>query len=438
MKNVIMDLLTLCSQLSFSVKICITLIAIVIILVCYSNDNLSDTSENDDIFVHTNELYLNERSKSAIDTNDFITNSKSQEYLTEITNTRSKQLKPTQVLDNYMWAWEPEETWNSHFDEVYQSRNFSERFPVADNCQQRFEPTVIDNAKKIDRYQFKIENQYLKRLCLDKDCLQNLLDKNFHTNREFPVIVTYSSQNHYGEAQEFFETIHKLYNMSEVKVIFYDLGLKPSERDAVKQFCKCEYRLFPFKDFPDHVAQMYSYAWKPVILQLVLMEYDLVMWADTSIRFFETNIGRHITDAKNIGVQFLNGDGHVSQRTSEKTFKFLHETPCLYRDVEVQAGFGLISRNPFSMKYIVKPWVMCALQYNCMVFKGSIFTRGCVLDKDYFQCHRYDQSVMGILLTRLFNAKRDFVNFYQPTFAKIMWDSESNYFDKLQSGVKNL
>ena len=46
-----------------------------------------------------------------------------------------------------------------------------------------------------------------------------------------------------------------------------------------------EYRKFDFNAYPRHVRNLRNYAWKTLIIQEMLSEFDGTMWFDSSVKF---------------------------------------------------------------------------------------------------------------------------------------------------------
>jgi len=139
---------------------------------------------------------------------------------------------------------------------------------------------------------------------------------------------------------------------------------------------------------------------------MVAKEYHFVFWMDASIRFHSSSIGSTLQQAKRTGLLFSVGDGAVAMRTYPATFQYLNEEPCTFRDtVEVYATFVIIFANTMITEHILKPWTSCALALGCMLPDTDTWNyihcghHGYV----YHDCHRFDQSVLGILTYRLFN-----------------------------------
>ena len=139
--------------------------------------------------------------------------------------------------------------------------------------------------------------------------------------------------------------------------------------------------------------------------QEVARTSPFTIWMDTSTRFANRDLRPFFLKAKRLGVVVSNTKGSIAMRTHTKTFQYLGEQPCTFRDRdEFQGGFVMLYSNPTTVQYFMKPWVSCALVKGCMYPDDHARE---YLDcgkhgQVYFDCHRFDQSVLGILLSRTF------------------------------------
>ncbi|XP_062616568.1 uncharacterized protein LOC134278267, partial [Saccostrea cucullata] len=173
-----------------------------------------------------------------------------------------------------------------------------------------------------------------------------------------------------------------------------------------------------------------GYTWKPIILQMMLQEHDFVMWVDSSIRLMK-NVDELFNKAYNRGIQILQGTGSIAVRTQTRLFDLLKEKPCMFNYPEVQTGIVVIKRSSFTLKAVMYPWVLCALQYGCMDFPKSEQFLDCTHGSKLSSCHRFDQSVPGIILTRLFNIKRNFVTFLEGEYAFVCYECMQRFNDNV-------
>ena len=151
-------------------------------------------------------------------------------------------------------------------------RNISDKKMCSD-----FPKHFEDNLRIVSNYHFNINPDYLTNLRLDNTGIE-LLDTDMRTPST-PVIATGASENHFNEMQAMLENIHftLLPKYPDLKIIFFDFGLRQHSRILLQRHCKCKLRTFPFDEYPGHVSTLSSYTWKPIIIQLVLTEYQSVI-----------------------------------------------------------------------------------------------------------------------------------------------------------------
>lgn len=222
-----------------------------------------------------------------------------------------------------------------------------------------------------------------------------------------PAAVTGADYSHFKESMNLVRNLNdgvrKAYK--DMKLIYFDLGLAQHQKDHLKAVCNCDVRPFPFDEMPSHFKVLKGYAWKPVCLQMVLNEYPFAMWMDASVRIKTSNLTWFFEKVKQQGVMAGEGGNSIAARTKEPTFKFLKEQPCLYRTSEFEGTFIAVYNTDFVETFFMRPWVSCALSMGCMVLDNyPLLHLQCAnIDHYYHECHRYDQSVLSILLHRLYH-----------------------------------
>jgi hypothetical protein len=81
--------------------------------------------------------------------------------------------------------------------------------------------------------------------------------------------------------------------LKNITIIAYLLeNLNDSIIDFNKYRKNCpfvELQPFPFQDYPNYVKQLNEYRWKNLIIAEVLRKYDLIIYADSSVIFKESN-----------------------------------------------------------------------------------------------------------------------------------------------------
>lgn len=336
-------------------------------------------------------------------------------FLLAYTGYRSEMLTPlrrTYLQPIPPWA----ENYKQIVDEVTKWRNFSmEVFRKAPADCEDFLPSFGENINVALRYMknTNVSTQTLQMLQLDDVGVSELTN---HTNSSaYPVILAGISENHFREVEGLIKSVHEhLLNKSyRLHFIVYDLGLSNSSLELLEKYCRCEIRKFPFEMYPLHILDVRRYTWKPILIQMALQEFDFVMWMDSSIRLTNHSLFPLFQAASHRGIQIRKGGGSLAFRTNRNTFRRLQEDPCRFIVFpEMETGWVLVKRNPFIMTAVMRPWVTCAIEPGCMSpldFKNYIH---CHPDRQYIgACHRFDQSVLGIILTRIFNYRINFVYF---------------------------
>jgi len=94
-------------------------------------------------------------------------------------------------------------------------------------------------------------------------------------------------------------------------------------------------------------------------------------------------------------------DGSIARRTLPNTFTYFNHDPCTFILLpEIQATFIMFYVDEFVRSRILRPWVGCALTPGCMQPAPNpspyidCFNHGEV----FGDCHRFDQSILNILL----------------------------------------
>ncbi|KAL3842070.1 hypothetical protein ACJMK2_020135 [Sinanodonta woodiana] len=258
------------------------------------------------------------------------------------------------------------------------------------------------NKKVIEQYPLEAATPYSKGLGLDP------LADHARNRREVPVVVTASSHTHFSESLTMVhyvrEVLFKKHGITQI--VYFDIGLTFLQRIRMQRACQCDFRVFPFQAFPDHVRTIYGFAWKPIAIQLALQDYGSIMWMDSSVRFVRS-LEQVFKSAYKHGIQVTLSfaPNTTVSNTDLQTFKTLGEEPCSFRNtMETYATWMILHSTPFIAEYVMKPWVSCALIPNCMVVDRVPWS--CDIDKStYGACHRFDQSVLSIILNRLYFKK---------------------------------
>ncbi|EDO38878.1 predicted protein [Nematostella vectensis] len=226
---------------------------------------------------------------------------------------------------------------------------------------------------------------------------------------DFAVAVTAASSNHFEEFE------HNIRNFSHrfprVKVFFYDIGLEELQVIAVKKLPFVMYRKFNFAAYPNHVQNLLNYAWKLLIIQELISEYDGVMWFDSSI-VFTRDVSHFIPlmfTAKSgilFYLQIYSRMHSIRAATHPQMIKYFPASEDGLLSDMLPGGCILVLNTADVQQHIL-PWTtLCALHKNCIQPTGA--NKDCprriwgLPRNQYANCHRFDQALFSLVVGNLY------------------------------------
>ena len=292
-----------------------------------------------------------------------------------------------------------------------QVKKTDERLQINRHYVARFNSTLIGKEFKFDNVTLAIVKNVLQNQTFKRKPVESV----DATTPFFDIVVpvTGCSSNHFGEFKRHIGEFTKHY--PGVKIYFYDLGLSNSEVDEIKMMPFMVYRKFDFEAYPAHVRNLLNYAWKVLIIQQMLSEFDGTMWFDSSIKFLENQqnhthglmeqLARH-----NIGVMFyVHSAFHsIIAGTHPGMMEYLPMEKTAALKKMLQANAVIYINKDEVQRYILKWLVICALKLDCIAPPGSKQSCGFHFPRDRFGgCHRYDQSLQNILVSNVYNSEKE-------------------------------
>ena len=237
----------------------------------------------------------------------------------------------------------------------------------------------------------------------DKSLLKDVLqEEDNQQKKEYFVIVSAVSSNHFIEAKDMIGSAQKY--LPTRRIVMYDLGLKEDQRKELEGLCNVEVRTFDFDQYPPHFKSLSKYAWKPVIIRTLAHEAEYLFWSDASVRFskdFETSLSK----LDKFPIKGHHHDFDIIQVTHTDTLEYFNMTRESMRNVSgIEGGLVLYKTNEVTM-HILDLWCDCAMHEECIAPKTAILIpckfnlvkKGSI---QYAGCHRYDQSVLNVILVR--------------------------------------
>lgn len=144
-----------------------------------------------------------------------------------------------------------------------------------------------------------------------------------------------------------------------------------------------------------------------------LVEFGHIWWLDTSVRFKKAELVPVLDFVEKEGLLFsVNFDPNnalaITKQTSMKTFEYLREDPCKFRSFSETSATSFIMKFTKKVDILVKAWVTCALNKDCIAPDEADNKINCNLtDTSDGRCHRFDQSVLSILIRRLYHTSNN-------------------------------
>ena len=292
-----------------------------------------------------------------------------------------------------------------------QVKKTDERLQINRHYVARFNSTLIGKEFKFDNVTLAIVKSVLRNQTFKRKPVESVDAKTPFFDIVVPV--TGCSSNHFGEFKGNIGQFTKHY--PGVKMFFYDLGLSDSEVNQVKEMPFMVYRKFDFEAYPAHVRNLHNYAWKVLIIQQMLSEFDGTMWFDSSVKFLENqqNHTRALMEQlahHNSGMMFyLPSTGHsiIAATHPGMMQYFPMENAGAVKNM-LQASAVIYINKDEVQRYILKWLVICALKQDCIAPPGSKLFCGFNFPRDRFGgCHRYDQSLQNILVSNAYNSEEE-------------------------------
>ena len=233
--------------------------------------------------------------------------------------------------------------------------------------------------------------------------------------------VTAFTEDHYWEAVGWVRSLQTFIQnqegVTDWKIIIYDLVGDLADPD-IANWCYVEYRRF--RNMSSHErASLTNSAWKPHIINQVLSEdvpaQGVVIWGDASCRLnpavllnykfwrLQNTVGVLATNMRHNIANFTHPDmvdqlsNTIMRLSPSRTISDYLESP------SINGASQVYRKNTFVMNQIMKPWLLCATNKDCIMPEGSSGFRGSSVSEDCVRdlqghCHRGDQSALSIIL----------------------------------------
>ncbi|KAJ8049521.1 hypothetical protein HOLleu_02301 [Holothuria leucospilota] len=216
------------------------------------------------------------------------------------------------------------------------------------------------------------------------------------------TLVTSFSQNHSREGLGFIGSAQQ--QMPNKTIIVYDLGLNEHSANQIMSFCNVQLRRFPFESYPAHLKTLKTYGFKPTIINLVLNEFGVIYYGDSSIRF-KKPLSELLPDCVHhhgflgqircfdpkIPRKAKYGCYHDYGFTKKEMYDKIGVNKTEYHNANFSSpafsgGLMLVINSSSVQWKIMRPWLKCALDVTCIAPDGANLRN-----------HRFDQSALSLI-----------------------------------------
>ena len=216
------------------------------------------------------------------------------------------------------------------------------------------------------------------------------------------VIVTGSSSNFFEELLSMIGSFQRYLN--ETTIFVFNLGLTRNQFSKINKIQNVKIVSYKFSDYPYFAGtpSLGGYAFKVHIINKMSKKYNVILWADTSIRiskpFSKSLLSRLLEFPIIAGSRHEVSDRSIVAFTKDSTLNYLN--------MSRKDGQGVIGFKANSLIFnfanvttllLLNKWVDCALHKECMVGVPILPSdhSGCQWKHNisvisFIGCHRYD------------------------------------------------
>ena len=228
------------------------------------------------------------------------------------------------------------------------------------------------------------------------------------------VVVTGASSNHFRELLSMIGSFHRFHK--GIIIFVFNLGLTRHQLSKINLIKNVKIVYYKFSDYPyfADAPRLGGFTFKVHIINKMSKNYNVVLWADTSIRILKRlseNLLKRLLE-----VPIIAGTKHYARDHS--AVAFAKDSTVKYLNMSREDGQGVIGFTAtclifnfanITAQLLLNKWVDCALHKECMIGVPSHPSdiMGCqwereISDISFIGCHRYDQAAINLLAIKIF------------------------------------
>ena len=247
---------------------------------------------------------------------------------------------------------------------------------------------------------YELETLCSSRFSIDSSC--NCTDYMMCKLR----LVTALSGKNFNNSWDFFGSSYTF--LPDTRIIVYDLGLSEDQVAAIKsQRNVQEVRKFEFDRYPEHVKDINTFSWRPLTINEVGQEHELIFYCDINFQIQDTPIDilPNIFNFPLLPVYRLKQNlSSLIDASDPGMLNYLQLNARINKDlpsIQSLSAQMIIWMTDQLQKEILSHWVDCAMHVECIsptTEKG----RRALEKRCTDSCHGYDESALNLILLREF------------------------------------
>jgi hypothetical protein len=148
-----------------------------------------------------------------------------------------------------------------------------------------------------------------------------------------------------------------------------------SSFSKTRKYCKCELIKFDqdkaYANAAPHIANLHTYAWKPLLIAETLKTHDYLIYMDSSIRMQSGGLEPVMSAVESTGILTQYIGLSFPCYTHPRMFEWFGETVELYEHMwTIEANIFVMHKNLINA-LIMRAWVACAMDETCIAPPGS-------------------------------------------------------------------
>lgn len=175
---------------------------------------------------------------------------------------------------------------------------------------------------------------------------------------EAAIIATGANQRYWHCLHQFLGNVEKKGLHRAHRFVAFDLGLEaPALARLKRRYPWCEFRAFAFADYPPHVAQVRGFAFKPLIIELLMEEArGPVFWFDSATLFHVRDLSFLTGLVRRNGLHVLRGQTALGRRCDPLVLERLAVPYFIRRKPELAAGAIGFDAGAPAIRALVLEW----------------------------------------------------------------------------------